>query len=59
MSTSLAALADFIAAYEAEHGVITAEEARSAARRARARATSVRALGKREKRAARRRGATR
>jgi len=37
------ALDDFLAAYEAEHGEITKEEIRGAARRARARATVVRA----------------
>src|SRR5229473_6769575 len=39
----LRALDDFIAAYEAEHGEITEEEIRDAARRARAGATVVRA----------------
>jgi hypothetical protein len=38
----LAALAGFIRAYEAEHGEITADEMRLAARRARARAVTVR-----------------
>jgi hypothetical protein len=37
------ALDEFIAAYEAEHGEITEEEMRAAARRARAGATVVRA----------------
>jgi Arc/MetJ-type ribon-helix-helix transcriptional regulator len=40
----LEALASFVAAYEAEHGVITAEEMESAARRARAVATLVRGM---------------
>ena len=40
----LAAVDDFIAAYEAEHGEITADEMRMATRRARARAKSARAL---------------
>lgn len=39
----LAALGDFIAAYEREHGEITDEEMRLAARRARARAVTARA----------------
>lgn len=38
------ALASFIEAYEAEHGEITAEEMRTAARRARARAVTARAI---------------
>ncbi|MGH7439565.1 MAG: hypothetical protein ACRENE_28075 [Polyangiaceae bacterium] len=38
----LEALGVFIAAYEAEHGEISAEEMRDAARRARARARTVR-----------------
>lgn len=38
----LRALDDFLAAYEAEHGDITDEEMRDAARRARARAVVVR-----------------
>jgi hypothetical protein len=37
------ALDEFVAAYEAEHGEITAEEMREAARRARGRAVVVRA----------------
>jgi hypothetical protein len=40
----LQALDAFIGAYETEHGVITAEEMELAARRARHRAVSVRAL---------------
>lgn len=40
----LEALAAFVAAYEAEHGTITAEEMRAAARRARAAATPVRGM---------------
>ena len=40
----LQALASFVRDFEAEHGVITAEEMDQAARRARARAVSVRAL---------------
>lgn len=39
------ALGDFIAAFEAEHGEITPEEMVGAARRARAHAVTVRALG--------------
>jgi Arc/MetJ-type ribon-helix-helix transcriptional regulator len=39
----LGALAAFVAAFEAQHGRITAEDMESAARRARARATPVRA----------------
>jgi hypothetical protein len=38
----LGALASFVAAYEAEHGAITAEELRLASRRARATAVVVR-----------------
>jgi len=38
----LAALDDFLAAYEAEHGEITEQEMRDAARRARGRAVIVR-----------------
>jgi hypothetical protein len=38
----LRALADFVAAYEAKHGVITDEEMALARRRARSRATPVR-----------------
>jgi Arc/MetJ-type ribon-helix-helix transcriptional regulator len=38
----LAALADFVSAYEDEHGVITEAEMRDATRKARARAVSVR-----------------
>jgi len=38
----LAALAGFVAAFEAEHGTITADELRLAARRSRARAVVVR-----------------
>ncbi|HCU96096.1 MAG TPA: hypothetical protein DHU96_26585 [Actinobacteria bacterium] len=38
----LAALDDFLAAYEAEHGVITEQEMHDAARRARAGAVVVR-----------------
>ena len=38
----LAALDDFLAAYEAEHGEITAQEMHDAARSARARAVVVR-----------------
>jgi hypothetical protein len=38
----LEALAAFVAAYEAEHGELTADEMRLAARRARARAVTVR-----------------
>ncbi len=41
----LEALADFIAAFESEHGEISSDEMRNAARRARARARTVRALG--------------
>lgn len=41
----LAALADFVAAYEAEHGAITAQEMREATRRARAGAVVVRGAG--------------
>lgn len=37
----LGALAEFIAAFEAAHGEITAKEMRAASRRARARAISV------------------
>jgi Arc/MetJ-type ribon-helix-helix transcriptional regulator len=40
----LEALATFVAAYEAEHGEITAAEMRLAARRARARAVVVRPM---------------
>jgi len=42
----LQALAAFIEAYEAEHGVISPEEIEAAARRARSRAVPVRTLGK-------------
>ena len=38
----MAALDDFLAVYEAEHGAITAEEIRDATRKARARAVVVR-----------------
>jgi hypothetical protein len=41
----LEALASFIEAYEAEHGEITADEMRSAARRARSRARTARTVG--------------
>jgi hypothetical protein len=41
----LEALASFIAAYEAEHGELTAQEMRMAARRARSRAITVREPG--------------
>ena len=40
----LDALAAFVAAYESEHGEITVDEMRTATRRARSRAVSVRAL---------------
>lgn len=49
------ALDSFLAAYEAEHGVITAEEMNEAARRARARATVVRRSPPVERAGARRR----
>jgi hypothetical protein len=39
----MGALADFVAAYESKHGVITDEDIAAATRRARARATVVRA----------------
>jgi hypothetical protein len=42
LESRLAAMAAFIAAYEAEHGVITEEEMRDARRRARERAIVVR-----------------
>ena len=42
VESKLAAMARFIAAYEAEHGVITEEEMREARRRRRARAIVVR-----------------
>jgi hypothetical protein len=41
------ALDEFLAAYEAEHGVITDDEIRAASRRARERATVVRARTRR------------
>jgi len=41
----LAALGEFVATYEAEHGAITAEEMRQATRRARAGALVVRSTG--------------
>jgi Arc/MetJ-type ribon-helix-helix transcriptional regulator len=41
----LRALDDFLAAYEAEHGEITEEDMRDAARRARGRAVVVRGRG--------------
>ncbi len=47
----LDALASFIAAYEAEHGEITAEEIRMAARRARSRAVTARTLTRKPARA--------
>ena len=40
----LSAIDDFLAAYEAEHGQITEEEIRDAARRARGRAVVVRGM---------------
>lgn len=49
------ALDSFLAAYEAEHGVITEEEMNEAARRARARATVVRGSPRVERAGARRR----
>jgi Arc/MetJ-type ribon-helix-helix transcriptional regulator len=49
----LEALGAFIAAYEAEHGEISAEEMRHAARRARARAATVKIPGSRGARRAR------
>ena len=42
----LRALADFVSEYEDEHGPITADEMRDAARRSRARALGSRALRK-------------
>lgn len=48
----LVALADFVAAFEAEHGEISAEEMHQAARRARARARTVRSLGPKGRRSA-------
>jgi Arc/MetJ-type ribon-helix-helix transcriptional regulator len=52
----LQALGAFVAAYEVEHGEITPEEIRDAARRARGRAVTVRPmLAKRRRRATRRR----
>lgn len=52
----LAALAAFMAAYELEHGEITADEMRSATRRARTRAVSPRGTLPSEPSGARRRG---
>lgn len=49
------ALSTFIAAYESEHGEISAEEIERATRAARARALPVRALATRSSRAARKR----
>ena len=40
----LEALADFVAAYEADHGEITLEEMKQAGRRARSRAVAVREI---------------
>jgi Arc/MetJ-type ribon-helix-helix transcriptional regulator len=42
----LAALAEFVESYETEHGEITAEDIRIAARRARANAVPVRGMGR-------------
>lgn len=50
----MAAFADFLADYEAEHGVITDEEMASAARRARARSVVVAGPARQPKRPARR-----
>lgn len=52
----LSALATFISEYELDHGEITAEEMRSAARRARARALSARGAAPSTSSGARRRG---
>jgi hypothetical protein len=49
------ALAGFISAYESEHGEITAEEMRLAARRARSNAVTVRGMPLEKKPAAPRR----
>jgi len=48
----LAALDDFIAAYEAEHGEVSGEEMADAARRARGRAVVVRGARRRSSRGA-------
>lgn len=53
----LAALASFVAAYEAEHGEITAEEMRAATRRARASAVAVHGMRSGKRSAVRRRRA--
>lgn len=53
----LAALAEFVAAYERDHGVLTEDELRAAKRRARAKAVPVR--GARPTRSARSSGRTR
>lgn len=53
----LMALADFVTAYEAQHGEISGEEMRAAARRARTRAVSVRGAAARTAPKSRRRDA--
>lgn len=52
----LRALDDFLAAYEAEHGEITEDEMREAARSARSRAVVVRGKPQPQRKAAARRG---
>jgi Arc/MetJ-type ribon-helix-helix transcriptional regulator len=52
----LRALDDFLAAYEAEHGEITQDEMREAARSARSRAVVVRGKPQPQRKAAARRG---